>query len=92
MMQEEILKVVSRETTNSILYLTSVANLKFSTRCLNQFNQFAKVTKPYDKASAILGATGLVKIMYDSYAKLFGKPIRAFNSREEALEWLVNLS
>jgi hypothetical protein len=40
MMQEEILKVVSRETPNSILYLTSVANLKFSTRCLNQFNQF----------------------------------------------------
>src|SRR5690554_5497832 len=81
-MQNEVARVVTKEPPNSVVYLTDVSNFKFSMKTLNQFNQLANVTKPHDKIVAILGATGLIKVMYDGYAKLFGKPIRAFNSRE----------
>ena len=88
MIHDEILKVISKEPPNSVAYLTNVEDFKFSMKILNQFNQFSKVTKPYDKGGAILGATGLVRVMYDGFAKFFGKPIKTCDTREEALEWI----
>ena len=86
--QDELYKVIIKEELNSIIYLTNVSTFKFSMKTLNQFNQLANVTKKYEKGVAIYGATGLIKVMYDGFAKLYGKPIKACNSREEALEWI----
>lgn len=49
------------------------------------------VFKEHMKCSAVLGITGLKKILFNGYNRATGaNNVKAFNNREEALEWLVN--
>ncbi len=49
------------------------------------------VFKEHMKCSAVLGITGLKKILFNGYNRATGATnVSAFNTREEALEWLVN--
>ncbi|MGL1889296.1 MAG: hypothetical protein OCD76_22470 [Reichenbachiella sp.] len=49
------------------------------------------VFKKHMKCSAVLGITGLKKILFNGYSRATGaKNIAAFSSREEALEWIKN--
>jgi hypothetical protein len=48
------------------------------------------VFKKHMKCSAVLGITGLKKILFNGYNTATGaKNVKAFNTQEEALEWLV---
>ena len=48
------------------------------------------VFKKHMKCSAVLGVTGLKKILFNGYQLATGaKNIKALGSREEALDWLV---
>jgi len=44
---------------------------------------------PYLKASAVIGITKPLKIMLKAYQVLTGQKVKAFNSFEEASDWLV---
>ena len=49
------------------------------------------VFKKHMKCSAVLGITGLKKILFNGYNRATGSSnVVAFNSKEEALDWLVN--
>lgn len=49
------------------------------------------VFKKHMKCSAVLGISGLKKILFDGYNRATGSTnVKAFNSREEALDWLVS--
>ncbi len=49
------------------------------------------VFKKHMKCSAVLGVTGLKKILFNGYQLATGaKNIKAFGSKDEALDWLVN--
>jgi hypothetical protein len=88
-MFDVIFQKISNEEPNSVIYLMDASNMNFSMKTITLFNQFASKTKPFDKGVALLGATGLIKIMYDGFSKVFTKTLKTFDSREEALEWLV---
>jgi len=48
------------------------------------------VFKKHMKCSAVLGITGLKKILFNGYKIAIGaKNVKAFSNREEALEWLA---
>ena len=48
------------------------------------------VFKKHMKCSAVLGITGLKKILFNGYSRATGASnVAAFNTREEALEWLT---
>ena len=47
------------------------------------------VFKQHMKCSAVLGITGLKKVLFNGYQLATGaKNVKAFDSREDALEWL----
>ena len=51
------------------------------------------VFKKHMKCSAVLGITGLKKILFNGYSRATGaKNIKAIDSRDEALDWLVDFS
>lgn len=89
---KEIVEKIKNEPLGSCRYFVNVKNLNFSVKTLSLFNKFADDTKNWDKCSAVFGATGLIKIMYDGFSKIFTKPIKAFSDKEEkeALDWLAN--
>ena len=48
------------------------------------------VFKKHMKCSAVLGITGLKKILFNGYQLATGaKHVKAFSSKDEALDWLV---
>mgnify|MGYP001769268534 CR=1 FL=1 len=51
---------------------------------------FSKAITPYVIASANVGVTGLKKIIVMSLNKLTGRDLKLFDTREEALEWLIS--
>lgn len=77
--------------TKSTIYLTNVENVHFSLNMVSMFNKLASETKPWDKGGAIMGVKGLVKVMYDAFAKVNPMPMKTFEKREDALEWLLTI-
>lgn len=49
------------------------------------------VFKEHMRCSAVLGITGLKKILFNGYNRATGATnVKAFDTRDEALEWLIN--
>lgn len=90
-MFEEIKKAIVNEPPKSVLCLVCLDNLHFSTKTLSLFNKLTEEIKPYDKATAVLGVKGLIKVMYDGYSKLAKQQVKTFENKNEALDWLASL-
>lgn len=80
-----------KEEKHSVLYCVDVSKVKFSVKVINILSGNCDKTKEHDKALAVVGVTGLVKVMYDGFAKLCKSPLKTFSTEEEAKEWLISL-
>jgi len=75
---------------NSILALINVTNISFDMETLNKFKENIARTAPYEKKMALVGITGLLKTAYNFVFGLTpNQKEKAFDTEEEALEWLV---
>lgn len=74
----------------SVLTLTNIEGMHFSNEIKDLFNEFIKGNKPYVKAGAVIGLSGLQQILYNSLMKVTGRDIKAFRSAEDAKNWLSN--
>ena len=76
---------------NSVVALLNVSGLRFNTEILNTFKSEQEIAAPYEKKIAVTGLNTLQRIAYNIIAgsarNVF---IRAFDSEEEAKEWLVS--
>lgn len=53
------------------------------------FGESGKISKSLLKKTAVLGITGLKKILLNAVNRISSVEARAFNSEEEAKEWLI---
>jgi len=86
---EEAKSYIATHPPNSLLTITDVTGLRFSTELINAFSDFASQNHPFVKAAAVVGVTGIQKIAYDTIMKLTKRTIPMFPSVEEAMDWLV---
>jgi len=77
---------------NSALTLTNLEGMHFNSEIKNAFSSFIGGNKPYVRASAVIGLSGLLRMMYNGVNRLTGRDIRSFNSKDEAIDWLANRS
>lgn len=87
---EQSEKVISAQPPNSVLTLTILSGLRFSSDLVEVFGEFTEFNKPYVKHAAIVGIVGLMKVAYNAVMKFSCRNIPLFSNREEALEWLVS--
>ncbi len=80
---------VAKHPLSSLYVLTDVSGLRFNTDISEAFKDFAAHNKPYIKASALVGITGLQKIAYTAIMTFTKRNIPIFPTREEALNWLA---
>lgn len=73
----------------SALALTDVSGSNFDKKIVDAFMETAKHNAPYFRASATVGVTGLKKVILPIIAKFSGRNIHPFDTREEAMAWLV---
>jgi hypothetical protein len=76
----------------SVLTLTDATNVVVKDVHTNELVEFVKGNKPYVKGAAVVGVSDLAGAILATTRILTGRQLKSFNSRLEALDWLVSLS
>jgi hypothetical protein len=80
--------VIAGQPEKSLRTLTDVTDMTFNTEASEALKHFTMHNKPYVIAGAVVGVTGLKKIIYNAVLRFSGRNIVAFNTLDEAKNWL----
>ena len=84
--------IIRNKPQHSVRILTNITNTGFNSEVGEAFKAFTQHNKPYVKASAIVGLSGMQKIMFTAITKFSGRnDIKSFDQLEKAKDWLANL-
>ena len=80
---------IRNQSAKSLLTLTKINGMHFSSEIKELFSHFIKGNKPYVKAGAVVGLSGLQQIVYNGLMKVTGRDIKSFSTVENAKDWLA---
>ncbi|OGW37137.1 MAG: hypothetical protein A2010_00025 [Nitrospirae bacterium GWD2_57_9] len=66
-----------------------MTNARFDDQVRDGMKEFALHNKPYVKAGAVIGITGLKRIIYGAVMAFSRRKIESFDDREQAKQWLA---
>ncbi len=81
--------VISSRPENSLLTLTDVTDIRFNDELSQKMKEFTVHNKPYVRAAAVVGVTGLKRIIFNAVLAFSRRNITAFDDRESAKRWLA---
>ncbi|HVN47227.1 MAG TPA: STAS/SEC14 domain-containing protein [Bacteroidota bacterium] len=81
---------IQTHTPKSLLVITNITNTGFDTEAAAIIGDYAISNSPYVKASTVVGAAGMQKVIINSIKVITGREFFLADSMEEAQEWLVN--
>ena len=73
----------------SLLGLTVVTDGRFDLRVVEELKEYSKFAKPYFRASAVVGISGMQKVILIAVEAFTGRKYELFDDAESALAWLV---
>jgi hypothetical protein len=71
------------------LLITDVTDAHYNPCVVNRLKENTKLTTPHMKAYAVVGITGLMRVILHSVVMFAGQDIKMCDTIEEAKEWLV---
>jgi hypothetical protein len=86
---DEVPKHVTREPLGSLLVLADFSRSTFTKETVEHLKLAAVFDRPHIKKSAWVLTQNLPKALYESVLTFSGREIPTFETREEALEYLV---
>lgn len=81
---------IRSQPPKSVITLSNVENMHFNSQIKDMFYEFLKGNKEHVKASAVVGITGLLQIMFNGAMKLTGREVKSFDNINVAKDWLVS--
>jgi len=87
---DDVPKYVTKEPLGSVLLLADFSHSIFTKETVEHLKLAAVFDRPHLKKSAWVLTQNLDKTLYDSVRTFSGREIPTFQSREEALEYLVD--
>ena len=81
--------VIARQPEKSLLTLSNVTNARFDDTVSQRMKEFTAHNKPFVKAAAVVGVTGLKKIVFEAVMLFSKRKIHAFATIEQAKDWLA---
>ncbi len=87
---EESKKYIRSQPHGTVLSLADISNMHFNSEIKSYFVDFTKGNKPYMKASAIVGVTGLKQIIFNGVMQLSGREVKTFSDLNKAKIWLTS--
>jgi len=81
--------IIGKQAGKSVLTLTDSTNTRFNEEVTDALKEYVNHNKPFVKAAAVVGVTGLRKILYNTAMLFSGREIVAFDDRQKALDWLA---
>ncbi len=85
-------EMIAKLPAKSALVLTNVKDTTYNSTISNAIKEFTNKNTPYVKASAVIGAEGLRKVLLQTVCMLTKREIHAFDTQETAMDWLINQS
>ena len=86
---EKGMSVVQACAPGTALTLVDVTNSEYDIDMVEALVNLASWDKPYVRASAVVGATGMLEMAKEVVVKWSEREFKAFETREAALDWLV---
>ncbi len=86
---EESKSFIHRQAQGSAISLANIEGMHFNSQIRDLFQDFVKANKPYMKASAIIGVSGLKQMVFNGIMKMSGRDVKSFDSENQAKVWLA---
>jgi hypothetical protein len=86
---EEGHRVIAREQPNSVLTLNDVTGTTFDKESVAVLQARVADNAPYVRRAAVIGISGLQRLIYEGVQAFSRRRIPLFQTRQEALRWLV---
>lgn len=86
----EARNVVAAQARGSLLTLTNVAGSHFDSTVVTALRELAEHNRPYVRAGAVVGLTGLMRVVFTTLVHLTGRNIRPFDNPDDAKEYLAS--
>ena len=80
---------IEQSPPNSALVLVDIRNTVTSTDVVSLFKESTARTKGHVAKTAIVGVTGVQRILAQAVARFSREPLHLFDETEEAMDWLV---
>lgn len=87
---EDAKRVISTRPQRSLLTLTDVTNARFNEAVGEGLKKLTVHNKPYVKAGAVVGITGLKRIIFGAVMAFSQRKLESFDNREQAKQWLAD--
>lgn len=87
---EECARQVRTQPPESVLTLTLAGGGKFGPETINKLKELTKGNKPYVKESAVVGITGLYKVVISAVSLFSGRSFHLFDDATEAKDFLAD--
>ncbi len=85
----EARREVTSQPLGSLLTVTDVSGSHFNTAVVTALKELAAADKPHVKAGAVVGMHGIQRAIYVAVMQFTGRKLPVFNTRDEAMDWLV---
>jgi hypothetical protein len=76
----------------STLLLTDMSDSKFNQEAVDAMRALADHHRPYVKASAVVGLTPIMRVVYRALLTLTKREIKLCETRAQAIEWLASVN
>jgi hypothetical protein len=86
----EVRALVAAQPPASLLTLTDVTGSTFEPATVDAVKQLARDDQPYVRAAAVVGVTGLARIVMSVVTLYTGRTFGTFDTVDEAKDWLVS--
>lgn len=86
---EEFRDKVTSQPPNSLLILADFTDANFDKSVITRMKELLVLDRPYVKHAAWVGTKSLPHVYYENFKSFSKRELPAFDTREEALEWLV---
>ena len=87
---EEAHQLIATHRPFEALVLTDVSNSVFNQTTIEVLRKFVERNRPYVRASALVGLSAITRIIFRAVTTLTGRDIRAFETRAEAVTYLLS--
>jgi hypothetical protein len=89
---EEASAAICSEPPGSVLAIIDLAGLRYSLRAMRMLSERGAENAPHIRGRAVIGLPPVAIPAMEEVGPFTSRPIRAFESREEALDWLAELA
>ena len=81
---------IRRHPPKSLLVITDITNTGYDSDVASMFKEYAAHNTPYVKASAVVGASGIQKVILSAIKTLTNRKFYLASTVDEAKEWLAS--